>query len=531
MSYPPDAAERSVIGAVFLQNEALKHITLVPLDFTHAARRALWTAILELDQAEQPIDAVTVPAQLNGRGGDHIVEELTLCIGTVPTADNVEFYGQIVKAASVERDLRLGLSELATLARDERHDVDELLARARRLLERSAKPAEAEGTKAGNGVPRRRTPAELVALINARAAEPWVCLGLNGAEIARLRLGSCAAIIGGSGAGKSSLVAALLEEHARLHGPAVYLSFEMGSDEVAARNIGMKVSASWEDVLRGRVPADAMEAALPPRLAIFDRDEEDLTVDQLVGIVAELSAAHPGEPILAAIDYIQLAAGDGPEVRMNVARLVEAIRKIARRLRIVTIGVSQTSRVNARALRAGELVGAETMAAGAESSGIEQRAYITLAIGTQGPAREDGFAPVELNIGKGRFGGGDRVLPMAYDGRTGQWRVAGDSRPAADVAAERAVKNNAEKVQAAKDSMLAAAGRADKPQSREELRKATSIGRTLATAAVNALLEGRLLVECEKAPRSTSRLLWTPERAAARDAERAAADARRTGDQ
>jgi hypothetical protein len=378
--------------------------------------------------------------------------------------------------------------------------------------------------------PTRRTGPDYVNEILARAAEPWVCLALDGAEILRLRLGSWAVLLGGSGAGKSSLVSAILTEHARLHGPAVYISLEMGGDEVAARVIGMSVGASWEDVLRGKVTRADMLAALPPRLRIFDREVEDVAIDHLDRIVEELRAAHPAEPILAAVDYVQLAAGDGPDVRTKVAGIAEKLRTSAKRLRIATIGVSQTSRASGRALRAGELVGAETMTAGAESSGIERAAYATIAIGASGPPRDDGRSPVELHLGKGRFGGGDRVLPMLYDGRTGLWRVAGASRAAADLAAERAVKSNTQKAQGAKDAILAAAGRAPAPRTREELRQAAGVGRNIAKATMDALVESGALVECEKVGRSHVPRLWTPDRRAARQAEQTAADARRTGE-
>src|SRR5262249_36114247 len=139
-----------------------------------------------------------------------------------------------------------------------------------------ARPVNGSGKTNGAGAsavpgPRRRSAEELVDEIRARASEPWVSLGLEGIEITRLRLGSFAALVGGPGAGKSTLAMAVSTEHARHHGPAIILSLELGADEFAARAIGMAVVSTWEDVLRGRVDRDKMIAALPPRLDVRDR--------------------------------------------------------------------------------------------------------------------------------------------------------------------------------------------------------------------------------------------------------------------
>lgn len=377
-----------------------------------------------------------------------------------------------------------------------------------------------------------RTPTELVDEIIARAGEPWVCFGIDGEELARLRLGSFGVISGGPGSGKSTLTAALLAEHARLHGPAPYLSLEMGADELSARIIGIAEAASWEDVLRGRVPRDRMLAALPPRLAILDRDTDDVTLAQLDAIVAKLRADHGDQPVLAAVDYVQLAAGNGIDVRAKNAETVEIIRRAAKRLRIVLLGISQPSRAAGNALRKGEMVGIETMGASAETAAFERGAYVTMAIGVTGPEGEDGVKSVEMNIGKGRMGGGDRIVPMRYNGRTGLWRVDGASRPASEVQAERAATKDAGRVQAAMDAIFAALDRSDTPLSRDAIRDATNIGRGVVKAAVEELLAARppKVIECENANRSKFKLLWTPRRKAERDAQLQAQDRARLGD-
>src|SRR5262252_678670 len=503
---PPHAlvdAEHSVIGCVLLRNEVVARVHLDPSDFVHPILGRIWAAILELDRAKQGIDPITICNRLNGLA-DKATMVLLDCQSAVPTSDNVEFYAEIVATAALERKLRENLADVSS---DPTLGAPEILERAQRVIDALTPPA------IGPAIAHARTAEDHVDAILARASEPWVCLGIGGQEIARLRLGSFAVVLGGTGAGKSSLVGSLLAAHAQLHGPAMYLSLELGADEMIARLIGMTVGASWEDVLCGRVPRDRMVASVPLRLDVRDRDVDDVAICQLAPLVEKARAEFPGEPILAAVDYIQLAAVAGPDLRTQIAAVVETMRAVARQLRIVLIGVSQTSRAAATGLRHGDLVGADTMALGAESSAIERCAYLTLAIGAHGDAREDGSAPVELHIGKARMGGGDRLLPMEYHGKSGLWRVAGPSRSASDVRAEHSAHRSEQRAQADRDALVAAAARATAPLSREQLRASTGISRPHATVAFAALLADGALVECERAHRSGARLLWTPERA------------------
>lgn len=135
-----DDAERSVIGAVFLQNRALERLTLRPDDFLDLRRRTIWHAVLELERDEKPIDSVTLGAQLNGRGELAVLGELSTCIAVVPTVDNVEFYAEIVLEESRSRRVA---ERLVEIGRDHTLSADEMLARTRRLLdvlERKAEP-------------------------------------------------------------------------------------------------------------------------------------------------------------------------------------------------------------------------------------------------------------------------------------------------------------------------------------------------------------------------------------------------------
>jgi hypothetical protein len=141
---------------------------------------------------------------------------------------------------------------------------------------------------------------------------------------------------------------------------------------------------------------------------------------------------------------------------------------------------------------------------------------MTLAIGASGPEREDGTRHVDLSIGKGRMTGGDRVLPMSYNGRTGRWRLAGEARRADEVRAEREGQRDTAKQHAAELAMVAAADKATEPQKREDLAAVAACSKDIRRAAMAALLaRGELVAVASKSPRSRAWKVWRPDKARA----------------
>jgi archaellum biogenesis ATPase FlaH len=279
--------------------------------------------------------------------------------------------------------------------------------------------------------PKWHRAADMIEMILRYANEPWVSLRLgfdvgDDTEIVPVRAGGIVVVMGPTGGGKTSLVAGMLIAHARDRGPVVVLSRELPMDEFAARMIGMQCDASWPDTLEGRVRRSEMERVLSPRLFVLDR--KNATLEALTEALEAAQAEYPGEPVLVAVDYVQIVNSSERDARSKVADVIDKIDEITRDRRVVTIAISQMSLVSSRAARAGEAVGAESTDGGAESAAIERVATVTLSIGSSGPEREDGSRAVDLSIGKGRMTGGDRVLPAEYTGRSGRWRITGLAR-------------------------------------------------------------------------------------------------------
>jgi hypothetical protein len=362
--------------------------------------------------------------------------------------------------------------------------------------------------------PKWRRGSAIVDAILEFQHEPWIKLLLGGDELAEVRPGGIALLTGGTGSGKSSLAASLLVEHARHVGPAIAASLELPLDEFGARAIGLQRETSWKNVFQGRLARSEMESALPPRFAILERSHA--TIVNLEALITELRREYPGEPVLAAVDYVQLVTSSETEIRRRVADAMVQIDRVARGCRIVVIALSQGSRASSRALASGEKIGAETADAGAEASELERWSSITVAIGTKGQAADDGSCAVELSLGKTRMGAGDAVIPARYWGLSGRWRLAGAPRPASEVRAERVSERDAEKRSAAELAIAAAAERATEPMTRDDLGAKASTKATIARAAITNLIDRGELVEVRsKKPRAKAWKVWTRARAEA----------------
>lgn len=372
---------------------------------------------------------------------------------------------------------------------------------------------------------RARTPwrplSSFVDEIEQHKNDPWVTLRLVDAEIARLRVGAMAVLVGGPGSGKSTLAANLLYQHAADVGPAIMQSVELPGVEFTARTIGIRCDESWIGVLTGQVPLSEMRRVTAlERFVVLER--ELATLGNLRLTIEAMAKAFPKQPILAAVDYVQILdnererRGDRDE-RLRVSDIVKGLDAIARSLGVVVIALSQMSTANAKAARAGDALGNDAGELAAETSAFNRYATVALSIGKKSDPFEDGSRLVELSIGKWRMGEGDRVLPMREWGRSGLWRVEGPAKTAQEVREGR----EADKAVAAQKScelaMVGFAAKAAAPVTREQLIEASGgikLRKVGKIAAIAALLgRGELIEVDRKQPKSKYWLLWTPERA------------------
>jgi replicative DNA helicase len=128
-------AETSVLGAILLDQAAITRVLdfLSPEDFYRENNGQLYRAALTLFREGEPIDNVTLAAELEKMG---VLERvggrghLALLQESVPTAANVEHYARIVKAKAYKRRLITAGSQVTALGFDDSLDAEEAVNQA-----------------------------------------------------------------------------------------------------------------------------------------------------------------------------------------------------------------------------------------------------------------------------------------------------------------------------------------------------------------------------------------------------------------
>ena len=132
-------AEESVLGAILQEPDAIGRVLefLDPEDFYRENHAQIYKACLRLFQAGEPIDNVTVPAELEKAGvlervggRAHLLQLQEL----VPTSANIDYYGRIVKEKSDKRRLIQAGGTIAALGFDPAIEAGEALSAAQKSI-------------------------------------------------------------------------------------------------------------------------------------------------------------------------------------------------------------------------------------------------------------------------------------------------------------------------------------------------------------------------------------------------------------
>ena len=129
-------AERAVLGAILLDNNALKPAIafLRPDDFFYDHHRQIYIQMIAMDETQQAIDLVTLTDQLHragkleSAGGHAYIAEL---MDGVPHVTNIEHYSRIVREKSLLRGLIHATHAIQRQALEAADDVSVILDRAK----------------------------------------------------------------------------------------------------------------------------------------------------------------------------------------------------------------------------------------------------------------------------------------------------------------------------------------------------------------------------------------------------------------
>lgn len=352
-------AEQAVLGSLLIDPDAIIKIasTLRDADFYREPHQWIYSALLSLHERREPADFVTLVDELerNDRleeiGGPAYITQL---INSTPTAIFVDHYARIVERTATLRRLIGAAHQIAELAYDESHEVDEVVDRAESIIF-----GVSESRIHRDLTPIARVLDEVVDQIDFLARNQNRLMGVpTGFVLLDKMLGGfqksdLIIVAGRPGMGKSSLGLSIAQNAARRYDARVAVfSLEMSSEQVVQRLLSIETAIDSHRLRMGQIDEEEwpilVEAANTLAGAnIFVDDTPGASVLEIRTKARRLYAEQGIDLIL--VDYMQLMSGGGGGSRgenrqQEISFISRSLKGLARELNVPVIALSQLSR-------------------------------------------------------------------------------------------------------------------------------------------------------------------------------------------
>lgn len=412
-------AERSVLGGMLLQNDAINRVVefLRPEDFYRDSHRQIFQAIIELYQKNEPADIVTVTNVLKMKGALEDVggaSYLSELVDNVPTAANIATYGRIIREKAIVRHLITGASDIIAKGYEDHGDVDEYLDTAEKIIFEIAQRRVHQGFYPLKDIVRDSFKA-IEQLYEKKELITGVPTGYR--DLDRLTCGlqrsDLIVIAGRPSMGKTALALNIVE-HAAVDANVVcaIFSLEMSKEQLVQRMLCSRAEVDASK-LRGGFLAESdwpkltRAAGLLSEAPIFIDDSPAMNVLEIRAKARRLQREHGLG--LVVVDYLQLmrAIGRTESREREISEISRSLKALAKEIGVPVIALSQLNRgVEARQDKRPQLSDLR------ESGAIEQDADVIAFI-----YRDEMYHPdsadagkAEVIIGKQRNGPTGRVM-------------------------------------------------------------------------------------------------------------------------
>lgn len=387
LKVPPhdSQAEQSVLGAILIDKDAMVDVAefLHPNQFYEVCNAEIFGAMLTLYEEHEPIDVVTVTAQLKKAGklkvvgGASYISEL---LNVVPTSAHAERYGRIISENYTKRRLVEVAAKITELAFREEGGAREIVDKAEQEIFAIAQTA---------------TRRDFIAIKDALASSfdrldelHKRAGGLRGVptgfvdidnKLAGMQDSNLLILAARPGTGKTAMVLNIAQSvSVREKIPVGIFSLEMSKEELVDRLLVSQADIDAWRLKTGKLSDDdftklseAMgELAEAP---LFIDDTPGLNIIEMRTKARRLQVEH-GVKLLI-VDYLQLAdSGRRYDNRVQeVSVISQSLKNLARELKIPVLACSQLSRaVESRGSKVPELSDLR------ESGSIEQDADVVM---------------------------------------------------------------------------------------------------------------------------------------------------------
>jgi replicative DNA helicase len=348
-------AEQSVLGAMMLSKDAIAEVieTLTGPDFYRPHHEAIFDAILELYGQGEPVDVVTVGAELEKRGDLTKVggsPYLHTLVATVPAVATAPYYAGIVRKKAVARRLAETGGKITQIAFGA-GEADDMVDAAEAAL------YAVSGRRAGDDY-------RPVGDIMEATLDELETIGHRGGELVGvptgftdldeltngLHPGQLVILAARPSLGKSVLSLDLCRSASIRHGlTSVMFSLEMSSREITMRMLSAEARVSLTSMRKGHLTDDDW-AGLAGRMnavsaaPLFIDDSPNMTMVEIRAKARRLKQRN--DLRLVVVDYLQLmSSGKRVESRqVEVSEFSRQLKLLAKELEVPVVAVAQLNR-------------------------------------------------------------------------------------------------------------------------------------------------------------------------------------------
>lgn len=400
-------AEQSVLGSLLIDKDAIVKIaeSLKPEHFYREQHAEIFNAIIALYEKRLPADVVTLTDELKSRGKYDFVGGagyLTTLVNSVPTSAHVEYYAGLVKDKAIKRQLISASAAITDQAFGDNSVLNDLLDNAERMLFGISQDHLRQ-----NFIPIKDALAESFDRLDELHKKAG---GLRGAptgfgdldrKLSGLQDSNLIILAARPSLGKTTLSVNIAQHIGTKEKiPVGIFSLEMSKEQLVDLMLASEADVDAWKITTGNLNDDEFDRI---NTAMGELAEAPIYIDDTPGIslmemrtkARRLQMEH-GLKVLI-VDYLQLVKGRNLENRVQeVSEISQALKNIARELRIPVLALSQLSRsVESRQAKVPQLSDLR------ESGSIEQDADVVMFLYREDPEDHE---TVKLLVAKHRSG-------------------------------------------------------------------------------------------------------------------------------
>ena len=349
-------AEQAVIGSMLTDQDAVSSAieTLKPEDFYREDNKIIYEAILNIYNRAEPIDIITLKAELSSMNKLEAVgglEYIAVLPDKVPTTANVDRYIKIVEEKSMLRNLIKTANEILSMGYEQTEDVEDVMDLAEKKIFDVMQRKSQKGYTSIKDI-LVESFAKLEELYNQKQHVTGVPTGFIDLDkmTAGLHGSEFILIAARPAMGKSAFVLNIGAYAAtRANVPVAIFSLEMSKDQVGNRILCSEALVDSNHLRTGELNDEELS-----KLAEISGElsQAQIYVDDTPGIsVMEIRAKCRKLKLeknigLVIIDYLQLIQGSGKTSsrEQEIAEISRSLKILAKELDVPVIALSQLSR-------------------------------------------------------------------------------------------------------------------------------------------------------------------------------------------